>query len=303
MIESSPDWSLYRSFLAVLREGSLSAAARVLGLSQPTLGRHIAALETALGHSLFTRSPDGLMPTTAAEALRDRAEALAAAAEALLRAASGLPGEDMGTVRISASEIIAAEVLAPIFARLQADHPGIALELVVSNRMQDLLRRDADIAVRMAPPQQEALVAKRIGDVDLGLFAAPGYLARRPSPRHVTDLFERHAIVGFDIPLPYTRIFQLDGEPVTRERFSFRTDSDTGQFAAIRAGCGIGVCHGPLARREGLLPILPAAFSPKVGMWLCMHEDQKTIPQCRLAFDRLAEGLRAYIKGEASLSA
>jgi DNA-binding transcriptional LysR family regulator len=297
MASASPDWSLYRSFLAVLREGSLSGAGRVLGISQPTLGRHIAALEEALGHRLFTRSPDGLIPTSAAKMLRPKAEALAAAADALLRAASGLPGDDVGTVRITASEIIAAEVIAPILAGMQRKHPGIVVELVVTNRLQDLLRRDADIAVRMTPPQQEALLAKRIGDVDLGLFAAPNYLEHHPVPQGVAELLDGHAIVGFDIPLPYTRTFRLQGQLVTRERFSFRTDSDTGQFAAIRVGCGIGVCHGPLARREGLTPILPDIFSPKVGMWLCMHEDQKTIPQCRLVFDYLANGLRSYVNG------
>lgn len=296
MIGKSPDWSLYRSFLAALREGSLSAAGRVLGISQPTLGRHIAELERDLGHRLFTRSPDGLIPTGAANALRPKAEALAAAADALLRVASGLSGEDVGTVRITASEIMAAEVIAPILAAMQRDHPGIVVELVVTNRLQDLLRRDADIAIRMTPPQQDALLVKRIGEVDLGLFAAPAYLERHAAPDDVEDLLGRHAVVGFDIPLPYTRNFQLRGRPVTRESFSFRTDSDTGQFAAIRAGCGIGVCHGPLARREKLVPILPKFFSPAVGMWLCMHEDQKSVPQCRLVFDCLARGLRSYVK-------
>ncbi|OCP07512.1 MULTISPECIES: LysR family transcriptional regulator [unclassified Ensifer] len=291
----SPDWSLYRSFLAVLREGSLSGAGRVLGVSQPTLGRHIAALEEALGHRLFTRSPDGLIPTSAAKMLRPRAEELAAAADALLRAASGLPADDVGTVRIATSEIVAAEVVAPVLAGLQCDHPGIVVELAVSNRLEDLLRRDADIAIRMAQPQQDALLARRIGDVDLGLFAATAYLKTRPAPQSVEELLDAHAIVGFDIPLSYTRTFQLQGRPVTRERFSYRTDSDTGQFAAIRSGCGIGVCHGPLARREGLTPVLPAVFSPKIGMWLCMHEDQKNVPQCRLVFDYLAMGLRSYV--------
>lgn len=297
MAHPSPDWSLFRSFLAVLREGSLSGAGRLLGISQPTLGRHIAALEEALGHKLFTRSPDGLIPTNAAMMLRPKAEALAAAADALLRTASGLSGEDVGTIRITASEIIAAEVIAPILAGMQSNHPGIIVELVVSNQLQDLLRRNADIAVRMAPPQQDALLAKRIGDVELGLFAAPSYLTRRPIPEREADLLDDHLVVGFDTPLPYTRIFELRGQRVTREHFSFRTDSDTGQFAAIRAGCGIGVCHGPLGRRERLVRVLPEAFSAKVGMWLCMHEDQKAVPQCRLVFDYLADGLRSYVNG------
>ena len=211
-------------------------------MSRPTLGRHIAALEDALGHRLFTRSPDGLIPTSAAEALRPKAEAVAAAANALLRAASGLPGDDVGTIRITA-----AEVIAPIISDLQCRHPGIVVELLVTNRLQDLLRRDADIAIRMSPPQQDALLAKRIGEVDLGLFAAPKYLLRRRSPRTVEDLIDSHAIVSFDTPVPYTRTFQLE------------------------------------------------VFAPKVGMWLCMHEDQKTVPQCRLVFDSLADGLKVYV--------
>src|SRR4051794_26573900 len=154
MAPAPPDWSLYRSFVAVLREGSLSGAARALCVSQPTLGRHIVELESALGISLFTRSPEGMIPTAAANALRPEAEALAAAADALYRAASGPLAENAGTVRITASEVIAAEVLPPILARLQADHPRIVVELAVSNRIEDLLRRDADIAVRMARPAQ-----------------------------------------------------------------------------------------------------------------------------------------------------
>jgi len=294
MAPLSPDWALYRSFLTVLQEGSLSAAGRVLGVSQSTLSRHIATLEKAFGLSLFTRSPDGLVPTSAALTLQPHAETLAVAAEALLRAASGMPTETVGTVRVTASEIIAAEVIAPILASLQSDHPGIVVELVVSNRLDDLLRRDADIAVRMTRPHQGALIAKRIGEIELGLYAASSYLKHRQRPQSPADLTE-HAIVGFDTPLPYTRTFQLDGQVLTREQFSFRTDSDIAQFAAIRAGCGIGVCHTPLAVREELTRILPDLFAPKIGMWLCMHEDQRMIAKCRLVFDRLAQGLCAYL--------
>ncbi|MDC0674564.1 LysR family transcriptional regulator [Nannocystis radixulma] len=294
MSPDPPDWSLYRAFAAVLREGSLSAAARRLGLSQPTLGRHVAALEEALGLPLFTRSRGGLTPTPAAEALRPEVEALVAATDSLLRKASGPLAENVGAVRITASEIVAAEVLPPVLAAIQAEHPGIVVELVVSNRIADLVRRDADIAVRTVRPSQGALLAKRVGAFELGLFAAPGYLARRPAPTTPAAL-ARHALVGFDVPAPYTGTLRLGGRPLTRDAFSFRTDDDVAQFAAIRAGCGIGACHVPLARRAGLVRVLAGEFAPKVEMWLAMHEDLKASRRCRTVFDALWAGLGAYV--------
>jgi DNA-binding transcriptional LysR family regulator len=164
-----PGWELYRSFLAVVREGSLSGAARRLAMTQPTLGRHVAQLEAALGIALFTRSPGGLAPTDAALALLPHAEAMEASAAAVVRAVSGAAGDQGGTVRITASEIVGAEVLPPILAAFREHHPGIALELALTNRTEDLLRRDADLAVRMAQPKQDALLARRIGRVPLGL--------------------------------------------------------------------------------------------------------------------------------------
>lgn len=197
MDRPEPGWDLYRSFLAVLREGSLSGAARALGLTQPTLGRHVEALEQTLGLALFTRSGHGLMPTEAALELRPHAEALAASAAALLRAASGRGAGTRGTVRITASEVVGAEVLPPILARLRREHPELVVELVLSNRTEDLLRRDADIAVRMVRPAQEALVARRLGVVELGLHAHQRYLDRCGAPAVLDDL-RAHALIGFD---------------------------------------------------------------------------------------------------------
>ena len=140
-----------------MHDGSLSGAARRLGLTQPTVGRHIDALEAALGLTLFTRSPRGLAPTTAALALAPHVEAMAASAAALARTASGEAAADRGVVRVTASEIIGCEVLPPILAAFRAEHPGIAVELALTNRNEDLARRDADIAVRMVRPTQSAL--------------------------------------------------------------------------------------------------------------------------------------------------
>ena len=150
----SPDlgWELWRSFLAVTETGSLSAAARSLRLTQPTLGRHVDALEATLGAPLFTRSQHGLQPTSLALSLVPHAEAMASAADNLLRTASGEAEGERGTVRLAASEIVGIEVLPAMLGRFREAHPGIALELALSNRNEDLLRRDADIAVWMVRP-------------------------------------------------------------------------------------------------------------------------------------------------------
>src|SRR6516225_9614787 len=164
-------WELYRSFLAVLTEGSLSGAARALDIAQPTVGRHVAALERSLGTPLFTRSQTGLLPMEAALSLRIYAEAMSNSVAALERAATSHGSGVRGVVRVTASEVIGVEVLPPIITRLRERHRDLQVELVLSNRMQDLLQREADIAVRMARPEQALLIARRIGQIDVGLHA------------------------------------------------------------------------------------------------------------------------------------
>ena len=220
-----PDWHLFRAFLAVVREGSLSGAARVLGTTQPTMGRQVAALEASLGVKLFTRSLDGLSPTEAGMRLIPSAEAMAAAVEAAQRSASGEIDEERGTVRITASDVIGAEVLPPMLADFHSLNPRISAELALSNRNEDLLRGDADIAVRMVRPPQGALIARRIGRIDIGLYGHRGYLKGRPMPRQLEDLGE-HALIGYDRDKAYVRLLERMGLPFTRDRFAFRSDSD-----------------------------------------------------------------------------
>ena len=302
MNATEPDWNLYRSFLAVLQEGSLSGAARALGLAQPTLARHLDALEAALGVQLFLRSQRGLSPTEAALALQPHAGAMAAAGAALLRTASGRGEGAHGTVRIGASEVVGIEVLPPILAGLRARHPGLAFELAVSNEVEDLLRRDADIAVRMVAPAQGALLARRLGAVPLGLHARRDYLQRAGMPESLQDL-ARHSLIGFDretaaIRALIRRMPAVGEAGFERARFAFRCDSDAAQLAAIRAGFGIGVCQLPLAARQAdLVHLLPDAFRVELEVWLAMHEDLRTTPRCRAAFDGLADGLLAYLRG------
>ena len=290
---ATPEWSLYRSFLSVLRTGSLSAAAREEGLTQPTLGRHIDSLEQALGVGLFVRSQHGLSPTDAALDLQPYAESLEATAAALVRAASGREGT-RGTVRLTASEIIGAEVLPPILTALRQAHPGLAIELVLSNKTEDLLQREADIAVRMVRPTQQALVARRIGDVEVGLHAHRSYLERHGTPASAADL-DGHALIGFDRENAFIRAIRARGVALERDMFALRTDSDLGNLAMLRAGFGIGACQVGLARRDSsLVRVLPKVFSFTLEVWIAMHASLRSNLRCRVVADALAAGLTRY---------
>ncbi|HUO94027.1 MAG TPA: LysR family transcriptional regulator [Rhizomicrobium sp.] len=296
MAGAPPGWDLYRSFLAVLRQGSLSAAARALDLTQPTLGRHVQELEASLGQTLFTRSQAGLLPTRAALQLQPHAEAMASAASALLRAASGALDEPEGSVRLTASEVVGVEVLPPILAAFRELHPKIVIELSLSNLNQDLLRRDADIAVRMARPTQSALLAKKIGTVPVGLFAHRRYIACHGMPSSIEDLARSHTIIGFDADAAAVRTVRQTGLPITRDLFAFRSDSDHAQLAALRSGFGIGGCQKRVAARDSdLVPVLVDAFRYALEMWLVMHEDLRASRRVRLLYDHLAEQLSAYV--------
>jgi DNA-binding transcriptional LysR family regulator len=294
MTKRAPDWHLFRSFLAVIREGSLSGAARALDTTQPTVGRQIGALEKSLGVSLFIRSLDGLAPTDAALRLVGAAETMAAAAEAAQRAASGDSDALRGTVRITASEVIGGEVLPSILARFHDGHPQVALELVLTNRNEDLLRGEADIAVRMVKPTQDALIAKRIGTVDIGLYAHRRYSKMRQMPTRMEEL-RLHALIGFDRDPAPARALAQAGVALRRDDLAFRCDSDHAQLAALRAGFGIGVCQIGIARRDKrLAPVLHTQLMFSLEMWLVMHRDLRNSRRIRLLFDHLAEELTGY---------
>jgi DNA-binding transcriptional LysR family regulator len=287
----SPDWDLFQSLHAVLAAGSLSAAAKLRGLTQPTVGRHIDQLERKLGGPLFLRSPRGLQATELALALRPHLDDMSAAAQTAVRDASGTADGSAGVVRVTASEIVGVEVLPAILASFREAHPNIDIEMVLSNRNEDLTRRDADIAVRMARPTQNTLVAKKVGSVGFGFYARSEYLARHGAPT-TWDELERHPIVGYDSRAPVMPDGVDFNRPVSREIFALRTDHDIAQIAAVKAGFGIGVCQHGIARRGGLVAVMPGAISNfRLEMWVCMHENLKTSRRMRLMFDHLAAGL------------
>ena len=293
---SEPHWEWYRSFLQVLESGSLSAAGRAMGLAQPTVGRHIDGLEAALGLQLFTRSSDGFAPTEAAHELQPYAASMAATAAALRRVAASHGSGVRGTVRLTASEVVGVEVLPPVLAGLRAVHPELRIELVLSNAVDDLLRREADVAVRMFRPQQEALVARHIGAIELGLHAHESYLAARGTPASLEDL-AGHSLIGFDHENAFIRKLQQQFPMFTREAMALRSDSDLAQLAAIRAGFGIGVCQSALAARDGrLLRVLPQTFSWKLDTWVAMHEDLRGSERCSVVFKAVAQALTAHVR-------
>jgi DNA-binding transcriptional LysR family regulator len=290
----TPDWTLWQSFLAVAETGSLSAAARRLGLTQPTLGRHIAALEEALGLALFLRSPSGLVATPAARDLLAEAQGMAAAAAGLQRRAAELADGDSGTVRLAASDVIGAEVLPPVLADFARAHPRIAVELGLSNRPDDLLRREADLALRMFRPTQTGLRARRLGRITLGFYATEGYLARAGLPESAADL-DRHILIGPDSAERLAGV-ELAGRPLTPERFAWRCNNDLAAIALLRAGVGIGVLQAPIAARDPSLRRLLPDLSFHLDIWLAMSEGLAASVPVRRLWDHLAAALPPLLR-------
>ena len=298
MDKTQIDWALYRSFLAVLREGSLSAAARSLGMTQPSIGRHIDTLEATLGIALFTRAQDGLRPTRIAFELRGPAEAMAAAAQQVLRIASGTAEDERGTVRITASNFVGAEVLPAILTQYRQSNPYVDIELMLSNRNADLLKREADIAVRMMRPTQQALIAKHIGKTYIGLFAHRRYIEAHGLPKNIAEL-QQHAAIGYDQDPDALRTMRMAKQweqVIRREDFSFRCDNEWAQLSALRAGYGIGGCQVGIARRDpDLIPILPHELLFELDMWLVTHDGLRRNARVMSLFDFLAGELKDYI--------
>jgi DNA-binding transcriptional LysR family regulator len=294
MLTKGLDWALCRSFLAVLRTGSLSGAARQLGVAHPTVSRHIVELEGALGSALFTRSPSGLIPTDLGQLLRDPALAMEAAEAQMVRLASGPRGDMAGTVRITASEIMGAEVLPQILGPLMVAHRTLMVELDLTDRVADLLRSDADIAVRMVRPTQGDLIPQRAGQVTVGLFAEQGWLARNPAPAGLTEMIASGAGIGYDRDPSVLQALGALGVQARPSDFRLRSDSTLAQLAALRAGLGVGLCQVPLAARTpGLVRLLPD-FAYPLDIWVVTHPDLRSVARIAAVCDHLLAGLRAY---------
>jgi DNA-binding transcriptional LysR family regulator len=298
-MKSQIDWALWRSFLAVAETGSLSAAARALGLTQPTVGRHVDTLEAAVGQTLFLRTPQGLGLTEAAAALVPEARAMQLTADSLARRAASAPEAGAGTVRFAASHVVGTEVLPTALAPLLSAHPGLAVELTLSNDSADLLRREADLAIRMARPAQGSLVARRLGGVPLGLFAHRAYLDGAGRPGSLTDL-KAHVLIGPDGDPAALAGLEAFGGAVGRSDLRLRTGSEAAQIASVRAGLGIGVMQAGIAAREPLLePVLPDLVAWSLDAWLVLHDDLRRLPMVRIVADHLSAVLPAVLRSGA----
>lgn len=281
-------WDDQRAFLAVLEEGSLSGAARRLGLSHATVRSRIEALEAALGTALFTRSVNGLTPTDGARALYEPARRMALASQHFVRQAAAPPGQAAGIVRLSVPEFMGVEVVPPMLADLRAAYPAIHVELVLSNAPADLSVQEADVAVRMMPPEQGGLVARKVAAIPLGFFASRGYLERRGLPRTLGDLAV-HDLIGPDRHRNDLALADGLGPAFPRDRLVIRTDSHPAQLAAARAGLGIAVVQVPVGERDpGLRRILPDIVVATLDAWIVTHENLRRVPRIRAVFDTLA---------------
>jgi len=295
-MEKTPDWSLFEAFLAVAEGGSLSQAARRLGTSQPTLGRHIAALERDLGIELFQRHPKGFTLTDDGLAILPRARQMRDAVNGIALAAAGRDSDLAGTVRITASDMLSFFHLPAMIAEVRAQHPEIQIELVPSDQTSNLLLREADIAIRMYRPTQLDLVTRHVGDLPIRMFAARRYVEERGVPNSAEDL-ARHDLVGYDANEAIIAGMRDAGFPAQRGWFRVRCDDNLANWALVRAGCGIGFGQRVVGLSDpDLVEIDIGLPIPPLEVWLTAHEAMRRTPRIRRVWDMLAERLDALCR-------
>ena len=282
------NWSLIRAFIAAFDTGSMLGAARKLGTQQPTISRQIAELESQLGVALFERTGRGVTPTAAALALIEPARGMDAQANSLLSAVSQAATQTTGVVRITASEIAASYLLPPILAKLSILEPGIQIEIEASNRVSNLLRREADIAVRMVRPEQGSLIARKLGEIRIVACAHTDYLTQHGTPATPLDLLN-HRLIGNDADTFIIRGFAELGVVVGRSQFALRADNQHVCAALIAAGAGIGFTNTHTIRQlGGVVAILDGLKIPPLPCWLAVHREIHGNPLVRKVYDFLA---------------
>ncbi len=292
-IKINYDWNLIKSFIHVFEAGSFSCAAKRSNISQPTLSRHIDELEKSLQMTLFERGRNGAMPTDSALKLADYARHIKIKADALSLFALGKSKELSGTVRITASEIVSTYLLPPIISKLSYEAPEIEVELVSTNKVENLTAREADIAIRMVRPTQLSLIAKKITSYKIGAFAHKDYLRNFGTPKTPSDLLE-HRVLGYDRNETIIEGFAKAGVKIDRNFFKFRCDDQAVYWQTLCAGAGIGFAPNFLAQRESqLVQILPDIAIPDMPVWLVSHQEVRTNAKVRMVYDFLSKNLPA----------
>ena len=289
------DWALVRSYLAVMDAGSVSAAARATQGHQPTISRHLSELEAQLGVALFERTGRGVRATAAGLEVLPAARRMQAAAEALARSVTRGREATRGTVRIAASQVVATWLLPPLVAEFQRIEPEIAIEIVASNAVQNLLRREADIALRMLRPDQGSLIARKLADIGIGAYAHADYLGAMGTPRTPAEL-TNHRLIGYDRDDAILRGFARAGIALTPAHFAVRTDDQVANGQLIVAGAGIGfAAHYWAALWPDLQRVLPELPIPPLPCWLAVHRELRGNGVVKRVYDFLAEAIPARL--------
>ncbi|WP_066262526.1 LysR family transcriptional regulator [Hydrogenophaga flava] len=285
------DWNQLKAFLETAETGSLSAAARKLGLTQPTLSRQVAAIEQRMGVTLFERVGKSMVLTPTGMDLLEHARAMGAAADALGLAATGRSQAVGGVVSVSASDAVAAMLLPPLVKKLREQEPGIAVEVIPSNALSDLLRREADIAVRHVKPEQPELIARFIREATAHFYASEAWVKTHGHPRSAEDAAHL-PFVGSDRQGQYLGYLRMHGLNLSEANFSCYADHTVAHWALVQQGLGIGAMMEEIARdTPGMVRVLDDLPPIRFPVWLVTHRELRTSRRIRVVFEALAEGL------------
>jgi DNA-binding transcriptional LysR family regulator len=293
------DWNLLRSFMAIYETGTLTEAARRLGTTQPSMGRHLRELEGLLGETLFVRLPGQLKPNARAQALFAAVAPMLQASREAARLFSDHPERTVGVVRVAVSEAYGYHVVPQVLAPLLNQEPGLEIELAVANTSDNLLRREADIAVRHFRPQQDDVITRKLGTTELGLFVHDRYIARFGMPTSFT-LPEGAFVVGFDrMPMPVAAALRgsaVSPTPMTPPRFRWRSDALLTLQAVVETGAAMGMFYVDIAaQRPGLHRVLAEQVGINEELWLCAHDELRRSRRMRRVWDHLGDALEARL--------
>ena len=289
---NSFDWQWWQFFLEISEHGSLSKAANGLNISQPTLSRHLIAMEKELGQSLFERSTQGLTLTPFAGSLMEEGKVMQSSARRLLRICQGQDKQLKGRVRLSVNEMMAQYYIPLLLPKFMQLYPEGYVEVEVTNKASSIDKRDADIAIRMFKPRQLDLIAQYLNELPLALFASKTYCRNNGSPQTVEELFdENHQLLGFDRDQKFVEGGRLLGYDIKNEQFLFRSDSIALQFELAKQHAGIVATHKKLALTQGLQPLLTDIKLPSLPIYLVCHRDIHQNPRIRAMMDYLAKNL------------
>ncbi len=288
---SNLDWNQLKAFLETAETGSLSAAARKLGLTQPTLSRQVAAIEQRMGVTLFERVGKAMALTPTGLDLLEHARAMGAAAEALGLAATGRSQAVGGVVSVSATDAVAAIMLPPLVRQLREQEPGIAIEVIPSNALSDLLRREADIAIRHVKPEQPELIARLIREATAHFYASEDWVKANGHPRSAEDATHL-PFVGSDRSGRYLGYLRMHGLPLSEANFSCYADHTVAHWALVQQGMGIGAMMDEIAlATPGVVRVLDDLLPVRFPIWLVTHRELRTSKRIRVVFEALAQGL------------